>query len=39
MKLEKILKLDELKDFLNQNQITVQKSNIGIKLVTKILYT
>lgn len=35
MKLEKILKLDELKDFLNQNQITVQKSNIGIKLVTK----
>ena len=35
MKLERILKLDELKDFLHQNQITIVKSNIGIKLVTK----
>ncbi len=35
MKLEKILKLDELKDFLCKNQITVKKTNIGINLITK----
>ena len=34
MKLEKYLKLDEMSDFFKKNQITVSKSNIGIKLVT-----
>lgn len=34
MKLDKMLKLDELSDFLYKNNISVIKSNIGVKLVT-----
>lgn len=30
MKLDSILKLKELKDFFEKNQITVKKGNIGI---------
>lgn len=35
MKLDSILKLKELKDFFEKNQITVKKGNIGIDLMTK----
>lgn len=35
MKLDKIIKLNEMSIFLEKNQISVEKSNIGIKLVTK----
>lgn len=39
MKLEKLLKIDELKPYLEEYQITIEKSNLGIKLITKNHFT
>lgn len=39
MKLDAVLKLKELKDFFDENQITVKKDRMGITLITKNNFT